>query len=243
MVGPEGVHDLEAQTEWLQGLSVGDVQFDAAADLTRPLLELGPKPGWAERDARQVESSQPGSNALGVGPRCADQVEGPGRAAPLGQGGCLDEAQAGIDGGGLQGRHVGRRRHPGQDGSIPPRGSTPVGALHDREPQFRVSLALQEQRDLTQGEPVAYRCGNLSDEALETGLHGTAFAQHATDGVRSVQHHDLAAVIAAGDHHGVHGSGESVVAGTDVRQVHHHRVHAVEIVSGRLQTGRVVTVE
>ena len=164
-------HAGEPGAERAEGLAVGHVQLHPVAALARVLVA-----GRQEADRSEAHPGQPlRGEVLGqqraVEPGGAEELEGPGGAATLGEVGALEEAHAGVDERRLRGGHVGRGQDPGKPRLARVHGPPPPPAADDLQRQAGQSrpLGAEEQRQLTDRHAVAQGEVVQAAEALEAG--------------------------------------------------------------------------
>ena len=148
---------------------LGDEQLDAVAADAGVLVPGRHEAHGSEADAGEPLAREVLGEARAVEPRRAEQLERPRGAARLGQVRPLEEAHARVDERGLRGRHVRRRKHPGQPGLAERRPAPPALAGDDLELELEPPLGAEEERELAHRHAVSRGEIVEAAEALEPG--------------------------------------------------------------------------
>src|SRR4051794_23715276 len=115
-----GSYNLEPGIERLKRVPVEHVQLRAAAKLARELVERRLEIRLTKMSARQSSRVQFTREVSGVDPRRAENFEWPRRAAAFRDVGPFEQTHPGVDGRGLERRHVRRWEHPRQAAVVEP---------------------------------------------------------------------------------------------------------------------------
>ncbi len=187
-----GRHDHRgARADRVEDRRVGHVHLDAAAGDVDVLVERRGEVRLPDHRAGQRLLPQRLRPAV-VDVRSADQLEGTGGAATLGQVGPLEHAGARVDERGVRGRHVRRRHDPRQTGVGVGLAAVPALHLHDVDLQRLVGHVRQElgrevQRQLADGHGVLLADLAPSDERREGDVEDRTARNPAGGRVRPVQ--------------------------------------------------------
>ena len=103
----DGSDDVDAGLVGVKLGAVGDVELGAATGLTGIFLKAGLEGGFAEVGSGEGELGQLAGQLVAVDPGSTEEFEGAGGAAGLGDVGAFEQAHAGVNDGGIDGRHVG----------------------------------------------------------------------------------------------------------------------------------------
>src|SRR5262245_46868164 len=114
-----GGDEAQPGQEGLEAADIGDVKLDAFTELARPLVKGRAEPCRAKVDSGKAQGGECVGIGVGLEIGRANPLEWPRGPASFRQVGSFDETTPRVDPRGIDGRHVGRRRDPGESGRLP----------------------------------------------------------------------------------------------------------------------------
>ena len=124
-------YDFYSAKKWLECIAIDYVQLGATTKLSSKLVKSRLEIRLAKDDARQVQIVEFATESFRFDEWRAENFEWPGGPATFGNVRAFQQTHSGINRGGVERRHVGRRHDPGQARAVEPHRAFPISHWQD----------------------------------------------------------------------------------------------------------------